>query len=261
MKRLAVFHLKGGAGKTTTAINLAFLAAHQGYRVLLCDMDQQGAASYFLKSTSPSLSHKQWVKSPEDWFQRSVEGTLFENLDLLPAGQTLFRFERWLVKRRVEEKKHKTPTAAVLAKTLDRLKGRYDVVFFDCGPSFGLLNENLLFAADAILMPTLPTTLSVRTLPEIQSFVASLGAVGSLWTFFNMVELRKSIHKQTLQTLRRDWPFSDIQLLYSTIPYNADIERSAQQQSPFCHGYPHHPLRLAYEGLWHEWWGLLTAQF
>src|ERR1022692_3136712 len=73
MKIFATYNIKGGVGKTSTAVNLAYLAARDGYRVLLWDLDPQGAASFLFRT-----------RPVED----SIKGTDFENLDLLPADFT-----------------------------------------------------------------------------------------------------------------------------------------------------------------------------
>ena len=53
MKIFATYNIKGGVGKTATAVNLSYLAAMDGYRVLLWDLDPQGAASYRRQGADP----------------------------------------------------------------------------------------------------------------------------------------------------------------------------------------------------------------
>jgi chromosome partitioning protein len=85
VKILATYNIKGGVGKTATAVNLGFLAARDGYRVLLWDLDPQGAASFLfrikprVKGGGQALIHG---KRPVDG---AIKGTDFDNLDLLPA--------------------------------------------------------------------------------------------------------------------------------------------------------------------------------
>ena len=88
MKIFATYNIKGGVGKTATAVNLAYLAARDGYRVLLWDLDPQGAAS-FLFRVRPRVKGGgkaliQGTRPVDD----AIKGTDFDDLDLLPADFT-----------------------------------------------------------------------------------------------------------------------------------------------------------------------------
>ena len=85
MTTLALYSNKGGVGKTATAVNLAYLAAQSGKTTLICDLDPQASATFYFR-VKPRLKRKAQgfvkVGKPID---RSIKGTDYEGLDLLPA--------------------------------------------------------------------------------------------------------------------------------------------------------------------------------
>ena len=89
MSTLALYSNKGGVGKTTTAVNLSYLAARTGSKTLICDLDPQGSATYYFR-VRPKLKSgaKAFIKGGKNVY-KSVKGTDYENLDLLPADFSL----------------------------------------------------------------------------------------------------------------------------------------------------------------------------
>src|SRR6202161_1664330 len=88
MKIRATYNIKGGVGKTATAVNLAYLAARDGYRVLLWDLDPQGAASYLLRIKPRVKGGGKALIQGTKSIEGAVKGTDFDDLDLLPADFT-----------------------------------------------------------------------------------------------------------------------------------------------------------------------------
>ena len=84
MSVLALTHLKGGVGKTTTAVNLAFLAAREG-PTLLWDLDPQGASSFLLRARPSTPSGAARLLRDEDALAAAIVGTDHAGLELLPA--------------------------------------------------------------------------------------------------------------------------------------------------------------------------------
>ena len=84
-----------------------------------------------------------------------------------------------------------------LGSLLAPLSAEYDVVFLDCPPGISLLSESVLQAADTLLVPLIPTTLSVRTLDQLTEFIAGLnGHRPAILAFFSMIDRRKRLHKE-----------------------------------------------------------------
>jgi cellulose biosynthesis protein BcsQ len=123
------------------------------------------------------------------------------------------------------------------------------VLFLDCAPGISLLSENVLHAADAIIVPLLPTPLSVRMLVQLQDFIAAKG-----WTdlmvlpFFSMVDRRKALHLEIIAATRKEFP----EILATEIPYWSEIERMSQRRAPLCAYAPHSPAGAIYAALWQE---------
>ena len=164
MKIFATYNIKGGVGKTATAVNLAYLAARDGYRVLLWDLDPQAAAS-FLFRIRPRVKGggKALIRGTRP-VDDAIKGTDFDGLDLLPADFTYRNLDLMLDTAR-------KPEPASSAACWPRCGPSYDVVFLDCPPSISLLSESVLHAADVLLVPLIPTTLSVRTLDQLTEFI------------------------------------------------------------------------------------------
>ncbi len=162
MTTLALYSNKGGVGKTTAAVNLSYLAAQAGAKTLICDLDPQSSATYYFR-VKPKLKFgaKGFVKGGKQ-INKSIKGTDYENLDLLPADFALRNLDAVFGKfKRPKER---------LNKILKPLKSEYDLVILDCPVTISILAENIFNAVEFILVPLIPTTLSVRTYKQLLSF-------------------------------------------------------------------------------------------
>jgi chromosome partitioning protein len=146
-KVIALANQKGGVGKTTTDINLGAALADRGKRVLLVDMDPQGALSVGLGLNPLALEKTLYnlLMGPEQDANSVVTNTKIDRLDLLPANIDLAAAEVLLVGEVAREQ--------ALARVLRPLRRRYDFILIDCPPSLGLLTVNALTAADGVLVP------------------------------------------------------------------------------------------------------------
>ncbi|MFT3899902.1 MAG: ParA family protein [Gordonia sp. (in: high G+C Gram-positive bacteria)] len=144
---IAVCNQKGGVGKTTSTINIGAALAEYGRRVLLVDLDPQGALSAGLGVAHHELDetvHNLLVPplaSIDDVLQR----TRVEGMDLLPSNIDLSAAEIQLVNEVGREQ--------TLGRALHPVVDRYDYILIDCQPSLGLLTVNALACADSVLIP------------------------------------------------------------------------------------------------------------
>jgi cellulose biosynthesis protein BcsQ len=241
MKIIAVTNIKGGVGKTTTAVNLAYLSSAAGRATLLWDLDPQGAATYILRAEAKEqVSAKKLVTGKRELPELPVPSS-YPGLDVLPADLSYRNFDVHLSQR-------KRPTERLL-KMSRSLREVYAALVLDCPPGISLLSENVLRAADAVVVPLLPTPLSVRMLAQLREFIAANGWTDlKLLPFFSMVDRRKSLHHEVIAAARREHP----ELLAAEVPYWSEIERMSVRRAPLPAYAPASAAAQVYTQLWRE---------
>ena len=240
---VALYNVKGGVGKTSAAVNLAWTAAEQGARVLLWDLDPQGAASYLLR-IKPKVrgGGAKLVRGKSDPFAL-LKGSDHELLDLLPADFSYRNMDLAL-------DASKRPTRG-LQRVIAPLAGDYDYVFLDCPPAISLASESVFAAADVLLVPLIPTPLSVRTFEQLTRFVATEVARPRprILAFFSMADGRKVLHRSIMDQLAAS---SDGAVLAAAIPAATDVERMALERRALGDFAPGGRAARAYAALWDE---------
>ena len=241
MRIIGVYNIKGGVGKTATAVNLAYLSAQEGFRTLVWDLDPQGAATYYLRVKPKIKGGGGKLVRGQRELDGLIKGSDFENLDLLPSDFSYRHMDLALGEA-------KKPTKQLL-KLLRPLSYEYDRIFLDCPPSISLVSENIFRAADVLLVPMIPTTLSMRTYQQILDFFSGHG-IGNveLMPFFSMVDRRKRMHQDMLAQL----PTLYSELLSTYIPYASDVEKMGVHRAPLACFAHHSPAMWAYGELWEE---------
>jgi len=238
----ATYNIKGGVGKTTTAVNLAYLAAAEsGLRTVLWDLDPQGAASFMFRVKPKVKGGGKALIRGSRTLDEAIKGTDFDNLDLIPADFTYRNMDLLLDGAGGGARK--------LGKLLAPLTTEYDAVFLDCPPSISLVSENVLHAADVIIVPLIPTTLSVRTLDQLTEFVAGFnGHRPDVLAFFSMVDRRKKLHREIAENLSSERS----RVAATAIPALSVIERMSVERSPVTVFAPRSSAARAYRSLWSE---------
>ena len=239
MTTLAIYSNKGGVGKTAAAVNLSYLAAQTGAKTLICDLDPQGSATYYFR-VKPKLKFgaRGFIRGGKQIY-RSIKGTDYHHLDLLPADFSLRNLEVSFDNLKRSKKR--------LRKILKPFKAEYDFIFLDCPVTISLLAENILNAVDYALVPLIPTTLSVRTYGQLLSFCNKNDYdTAKIYTFFSMVDRRKKMHRDIIATVSKAYGG----VLQSFIPYLALIEKMGIFRAPVAEFSPDSVASRSYQNLW-----------
>ena len=240
MAILAVYNIKGGVGKTASAVNLAYLSAHSGNQTLLCDLDPQGSASYYFRVKARKKFTAEKLLKGGKHIEKGIRGTDYDNLDILPADFTYRNLD--LVLDEIKKSGRR------LKKVLQPLNTEYKHVFLDCPPNITLLSENIFHAADILLIPFIPTTLSMLSFEKLIDFFNKNNIdKKKMLILFSMVEKRKKMHQEMVQQFK-----GRKRILHTSIPYLADIEKMGIYREPVPVYSPKSVAGLAYTELWKE---------
>jgi chromosome partitioning protein len=243
VKILATYNIKGGVGKTAAAVNLAHRAAVEGNRVLVWDLDPQGATSFYFRVKPKVKGGGEALVQGRRDLDRAIKGTDHDRLDLVPADFSYRNLDLLLDDAR---KPH-----GRLRRLLNPLRKQYDIVLLDCPPSISLASEAVFRASDALVVPVIPTTLSIRTFDQLDAFLAANPTVTrrlKVLGFFSMVDRRKKLHRELLGELRAQRP----DLLETQIPAATQVERMGVHRAPVADFAPDSRAAKAYRSLWSE---------
>lgn len=248
MKVIAVYSSKGGVGKTTTCVNLAYCAAQQQQVSLLWDLDPQGAATFYYQLKSKVKGGAEKLFAKKSHLLNYVKETQYPNLDVLPADLSYRQLDLLLGEMKKSEKRFKV--------LLRELRTEYAYVFIDCPPTLNLLAGHIFEVADYVLFPTVPTTLSERAFGQVERFFKDRGHNRQkLIPFFSMVDRRKKLHRDTVACFGATHP----QTLRTAIPNSAVIERMGVNQAPVQAYSRQSAPSKAYQDLWRELQGMVLA--
>jgi chromosome partitioning protein len=250
MAVLATYNVKGGVGKTATVVNLAHRAAvtgqGDGARTLIFDLDPQGAASYYFRAAPKARQRGKSLVQGKVNVREAITPTDFDGLDLIPSDFSFRNLDVVLDGARDPGKS--------LARVVRPLAKRYGHVFLDCPPSISRLSENVFNAADALLVPIIPTTLSLRALDQLNRFLAKRASGENgvrsplVLPFFSMVDRRKRLHRELIEDLCLAHP----DILRSAVPSASAVERMGAHQAPVAAFDRRSPALAAYADLWDE---------
>jgi len=241
MKKIALYSIKGGVGKTAATVNLSYLAAADGFNALLCDLDPQGASTYYFRiRASKNFNTNKFIKGGKH-IDKNIKGTDFPNLDLLPSKLSYRNLDLALDALKNSKKR--------LKQIFNELEDDYDYLFMDCPPGISLVSENVFMAADIILVPLIPTTLSELTYEKLIKFFEK-NEINSnkIYTFFSMVENRKTLHRETMEKVTEEGE----NIFETRIPYRSDVEKMGIYREPVPVTSPYSDSTRAYKELWNE---------
>ncbi|MBN8808328.1 MAG: ParA family protein [Sphingomonas sp.] len=228
MATISIYSLKGGVGKTTLAVNLAWAAAAQSARrTLLWDFDPQAASSFLLARKAPK-GEALAIFSKDVGPDKLIRPTATPGLDLIPADASLRELD--LLFHQLDKKKR-------LAKLLEDLTGEYDRILLDCPPGLTETNKQAMRAADLIVVPVIPSPLSRRAFEEL---IGYLGTTKRVLPVHVMVDRRRKLHGDVVDA-EPGWP---------AIPMASVIEQMGVRRAPVGVFAPRSPAAEAFAGLW-----------
>jgi chromosome partitioning protein len=230
---IALYNIKGGVGKTSTTINLAFNAAKNN-RVLVWDLDPQGASTFYLER---KVKNKNLIsKVTKKGLEKYIKHTNFENIDLIPADLSLKDLDKYLENDKL------------LNKLLKNIKG-YKYIFIDSPPTLSPISQNIFKASDVIIIPTIPTILSIRTYNQIVNYFKNYTSKRKVFTFLSMLDKRKRMHLEISEKILK---LPKKQILKTPIYNSVIIEKMGEKLAPVEVFAPYSESSKSYQMLWKE---------
>jgi cellulose biosynthesis protein BcsQ len=233
MATVAIYSLKGGVGKTTFSINLAWAAAAiSKRRTLIWDLDPQAASTYIMADGPAADGPAQAIFARNVDAKAMVRPSNVAGVDLLAADISLRGLDHFFFelgkKRRLE-------------KLLGGLSRHYDRIILDCPPGLTPTSEQVLRAADLVIVPVIPSPLSQRALVDVVDFLArQKGRHAPILPVYSMVDRRRSLHRAALVE-KSDWP---------VIPMASAVEQMSVRKAPLGVFEPHCPAAKSFTRLW-----------
>ncbi|MEQ0924638.1 ParA family protein [Acinetobacter schindleri] len=274
MRTRVVFNQKGGVGKSSIAVNLAAISAHQGHKTLLIDLDPQANSSQYLLGDDATYSGDKPALEPniENYFdevlgsqqnkglignaigsilktrtkglESYVHQSPFKHLDVIPASPSLGTLAHAL------ESKHKIYK---LRDALQQLTGQYERVFIDTPPAFNFFTLSALIAADRVLIPFDCDVFSKRALHTlIENIIETqddhndrLEIEGIV---VNQFQAQAKLPREVVQQLKDE----GLPVLKNMLPPSVIMKESHQKNQPLIHLATDHKLTQAYQSLFNE---------
>lgn len=233
MATVAIYSLKGGVGKTTFSINLAWAAANiSKRRTLIWDLDPQAASTYIMGNGPVPGDSAQAIFARNVDAMTMVRPSNVGGVDLLAADTSLRGLDHFFFNLGKKRR---------LAKLLAGLSRHYDRIILDCPPGLTQTSEQVLRAADLVIVPVIPAPLSQRALTEVMHFLdRQKGRHAPILPVYSMVDRRRSLHRTALEE-KADWP---------VVPMASVVEQMSVRKAPLGEFEPHCPAAKAFLKLW-----------
>ncbi|MBB3034715.1 ParA family protein [Alteriqipengyuania lutimaris] len=217
MAVIAVYSMKGGVGKTTMAVDLAWRFSQRGgHETLLFDLDPQGGAGFLLgheeRKVQRAICAFHHARAPRDL----LEPTKFDRLSLIGADQSL---------RDLPVQLARIGTRKRLAQMLGFMKGEYPRIVLDCPPMINEVSEQIMEAADLIVVPLPASPLAARAFGFIRNELAKRPGHPPVLPVLSMYDQRRKLHRWVRENAAANWP---------VIPQSSYVEQVAVRREPIA---------------------------
>lgn len=216
MAVIAVYSVKGGVGKTTLAVDMAWRSATlSSHPTLLWDLDPQGGAGWLLGLEDRAGSRAASAFQKDGKPAQLITPSRYPGLDVLQADESMRSLPLTLA--RIGKRKRLARTAAFLA-------AEYPRIVIDCPPVLNEISEQVFAAADLLIVPLPPSPLSARALPMIrEEILANHPRHPPILPVLSMYDARRRLHRDVHTGFAAGWP---------VIPMNSAIEQIAARRAP-----------------------------
>ena len=242
MNVLACYSIKGGVGKTTSAVNLGYLSALRGNSTLLWDLDLQGSASLILSPQTPEKKIYKLLANKKTDLNNQIQQTKFKNLDLIPGDFSLHKIDQHL--------NGSQKNAISLKQHLKSFRKKYECIIIDCPSGYSPLTQHILQLVDVVLTPVIPSPFCFDVLERLKKQIkkGKLTEGTLLFPFFSMVDRRKKLHQDVLRLNHN----GKRGFLGTAIPYTNKAELMAVEHAPLPYFDSRTNASKAYKALWTE---------
>jgi cellulose biosynthesis protein BcsQ len=216
MAVIAVWSVKGGVGKTTLAVDMAWRSAvRSGHRTLLWDLDPQAGCSWMLGNDVPPPPRANSLFHRDAHPGELILETPWPGLSLLPADDSLRGLSITLA--RIGHRRR-------LAQLTARLTADYPRIILDCPPVLNEISDQVIGAADLLIVPLPPSPLASRALDFIRrELVRNHQRHPPILPVLSMYDSRRKLHREVHLGLAAGWP---------VIPMASAIEQAAVRRMP-----------------------------
>jgi cellulose biosynthesis protein BcsQ len=216
MAVIAIYSMKGGVGKTTLAVDLAWrFAALGGRNTLLWDLDPQCGAGFLLGHDPAPGARAAAIFQRDGKPRQLIEPTAYDRLSLLPADESLRHLPGQLA--RLGQRKR-------LAQMATMLKGDHERIVLDCPAGMNEVSDQVIAAADLLIVPLPPSPLSARALDMLRGELARHHhRHPPLLPVLSLYNARRPLHRAVRQGQAAAWPI---------VPFATQLEHMAVQRAP-----------------------------